>query len=322
MSTTKKPADDAAPAAESPPAYPEASDLTIAQRICRVMVDADGVVKRGQTAFGERYSYARIDDVMAALREPMARHGLVLHWTQANREVGEYGLTKNGVMQWRHTVRVTFELHNADHADEAPWVTELEGDAIDTGDKGMGKALSYAFKNYLLKTFLLPSGDEADNEAREPEPARPAQKAQDPAEAEHRKAQSAFFAALNGEDIAKDIAKAWLKRNYELETTKDATVDQLRAARAWAMGYHKAQTAVQEVVSEAGLDLNAIATFIGETIGVQSPELMTLAEWADVLEFAKKAAEGEEPPGRGPMSELMQKAVEDLGATPEPEEES
>jgi hypothetical protein len=330
MTEAKKPT-KAAPAAEpeEPSGYPEPTNLTIAQRVVRVMIDADRVVKRGQTQFGERYSYARIDDVMAALREPMARHGLVLHWTQAAREVSEYGPTKGGAMQYRHTVAVAFELRNADLVDELPWTTTLEGDAIDTGDKGMGKALSYAFKNYLLKTFLLPSGDEADNEAYAPEPQRAQkQRAEKPAESEaeqaHRKAQSAFFATLKDQDIDKGVAKAWLVRNYKLESTKEATTEQLQGARAWALAYKKAQADVQAVVAQGGVDLAAIATFIGEHLKADSPETMNLAEWAEVLDFARKSADSEEPPGRGAapadmksMTDLAAEAMDKLQATRE-----
>jgi len=311
---------------EEATAYPEASSLTIAQRICRVIIDADRVVKRGQTKFGEQYSYARIDDVMAALREPMARHGLVLHWSMAHREVSEYGPTKNGVMQWRHTVLVDFALKNADLGDEEPWKTTLEGDAIDTGDKGMGKALSYAFKNYLLKTFLLPSGDEADNEAHEVTPqAAPAQQQRSPEEEAHRKAQSAFFAALGDLGMDKDAAKAlaleWLKRNYKLESTKVATVDQLKGARAWALGYKEAMQKVQTATSQGGVDLMAVAKHISETYGVDNPGTLNLAEWAELAAWVAKAP-AESPEDAEDMAALdsfTKAAGEKLDATPEEE---
>ncbi len=39
------------------------------------------------------------------------------------------------------------------------------GYGVDNGDKGPGKAISYAFKYALLKTFCLETGDDPDNDA-------------------------------------------------------------------------------------------------------------------------------------------------------------
>jgi hypothetical protein len=253
----------------------------------------------------------------------MARHGIDLRvrpsLDYSRREV--FGPTKSGAMQYIWTIWVEFTLTNADDPQDVE-VTMYPGEGIDTADKGPGKAISYATKNFLLKAFLLPSGDEADNEAFAPETTakpQPPKTAEDRGAIEHRRAQSAFFAALNGEGIDKDAAKRWLARNFHLQTTRDASIDQLKAARTWALGYADVQAELQAIVAQGGIGLESVAAYIRDTIGAESPEVMTLAEWQRVLDWARseKAAAG-----RASIEALMQEAADELDAALEtPEEE-
>jgi len=51
---------------------------------------------------------------------------------------------------------------------EAPndsFTVKYPGYGVDGGDKGPGKAISYAFKYALLKTFCLETGDDPDQDA-------------------------------------------------------------------------------------------------------------------------------------------------------------
>jgi hypothetical protein len=318
--------------------YPEPSSLNLQQRKCRVVLDTGRIFKAGRATQGGGYAYVKHDDVMAEVRESMARHGLMLRIAPDMEHSirAEFGKTSNGAMQYRWLLWVDFRLTNADDPNDTETV-RYPGEGVDTGDKAIGKALSYATKNYLLKTFLLPSGDEADNEhGPQPEPQRQQgqgqgqrqgqrqRQEQDPAQEAHRKAQAAFFATLRDQDIGKDTAKRWLARNYKVESTKDATPEQLQGARAWALEYKASKARVQELV-QAGADLDAIATFIGAgNLGIENPETMTLAEWAEVEHYAKQLAEGIEPPGRGPeasMADLANAALDKLQATRLPEEE-
>jgi len=335
VATEKKPP-TAAEAAT--PEYPAPTDLNLYQRQARVMADVELVVKRGQTQFGERFKYAKIDDVMAALRPSMARHGLVVEFDVdiAHSSRSEYGATKSGTMQWLHTVWVNLELVNADAPDDRRSCL-MVGEGIDTGDKGVGKALSYAYKNFLLKTFLLPSGDEADNEAFDSSTTKPVRVQQEKkraeefagvsdaeaqADLEHRRAQSGFFAALNEQGIAKDLARDWLKRNHGVESTKVATTEQLKGARAWALGYQEAQKAVQEGTSKGGLDLMLVARHISEAFGVESPGVLTLAEWQELggwvaRQTAKSAAEAQDDEDLAQLDSFTKRAAEVLDATEE-----
>lgn len=315
--------------ADGPPSYPEPSALNLHQRKARVILDTGRIFKAGKATQGGGYKYVRHDDVMEEVRESMARHGLLLsirpdmeHSIRA-----EFAKTSNGVMQYRWLIWVSFRLTNADEPTETETVT-YPGEGIDTGDKAIGKALSYATKNYLLKTFLLPSGDEADNEhGPQPEPQRQAQRqpqrqaqGQADPDAARKKALRAFWAAARKAEISEDAIHAWFSRNLKLESTKEANPDQLAGATAWATGYREAQAKVQDIVRDAGIDVGAMAAFIGQELHVENPEAMTLAEWAECEHHAKKLAAGEEPPGRGPdtsMAALAAAALDKLQATRE-----
>jgi hypothetical protein len=330
MATAKPKA--AAPSEEATQ-YREPTSLNLRQRKLRVLQDVEGVVKRGQTQFGERYKYAKIDDVMAAVRPSMAAHGVDLDFTidAGLSSRTEFGPTKNGVMQFITTLWVDFALVNADEPTDF-LVAKMVGEGIDTGDKGTGKALSYAYKNYLLKTFLLPSGDEGDLEAFAPaETHEPAASSQ-PKRAEasdlnpdHRKAQGAFFAALNAEGIAKERAQEWLKRNYGIASTKELTTEQLKGARAWALEFTKNSVVMQELTAQGGLDLMEVAKHISATYGVESPAQLNLAEWQELIAWAGKGGAVEKTEDEEDMMDLdsfTKAAAEKLDATPEEGEEA
>lgn len=136
--------------------------LNLAQRILQVYEEVDTVIKDDSVSTGgESYSAVTHDAVTRLLHQPIARARIVVVPTQETFELSDfeaknrYGDLKRS---YKVTMKVTATFINAD--DPADRLSSSAwGYALDSSDKAMGKAYSYALKNIYLKVFLLESRD-------------------------------------------------------------------------------------------------------------------------------------------------------------------
>lgn len=126
--------------------------LNIYQRISAVMHDVKYVVKEDKRVNGQ-YTYVSHDAVSRALHMPMVIHGIVMVPTVKD-------LTQDGN---RTVVRMDVTMVNIDNPADMVTVTTY-GYGIDPQDKGVGKAVSYAVKNALLKLFCLETGEDVERD--------------------------------------------------------------------------------------------------------------------------------------------------------------
>jgi len=124
----------------------------IYQRINAVMQEVD-YIQKGEKKVAGQYRFVSHDQVTAALHGPMTKHGIVC--TSSIVEMKQDGN--------RTEVKLEVSFINIDNPVDRLWVTYY-GYGIDTSDKGIGKAVSYAFKYALLKTFCLETGDDPDQD--------------------------------------------------------------------------------------------------------------------------------------------------------------
>lgn len=125
----------------------------IYQRINAVMHEIDYIAK-GEKFVNGQYRFVSHDAVTAKLHPLLAKHGIVVIPT-----TGEMKQEGN-----RTQVKLDVHFVNMDNPQDLFCVTSY-GFGIDGGDKGPGKAVSYAFKYAMLKTFCLETGDDPDNDA-------------------------------------------------------------------------------------------------------------------------------------------------------------
>lgn len=124
--------------------------------LVKVATEIKPVAKAGKAAqqMGG-YSFRTIDDVVNACSGPLARNGLLIvpAMTETKSEVWND--------KWRKEyVRFRFRIMHV----SGEWIeTEIVGQALDNGDKGIGKATSYALKELLTRMFLIPTGDDTEN---------------------------------------------------------------------------------------------------------------------------------------------------------------
>lgn len=124
----------------------------IYQRINAVMQEVDYIQKSEKKVAGQ-YRFVSHDQVTAALHIPMTKHGIVV-----KSDMVEMKQDGN-----RTEVKLKVTFVNIDDPSDY-FDVFYYGYGIDTSDKGIGKAVSYAFKYALLKTCLLETGDDPDQD--------------------------------------------------------------------------------------------------------------------------------------------------------------
>lgn len=124
----------------------------IYQRILGVMAKVD-YIQKSDKKVNNQYRFVSHDQVNAVLHPVLVENGIVVIPNVT-------ALTQEGN---RTTVCLNVAFVNADNPTDR---IELNawGYGIDQSDKGPGKAVSYAYKYALLKTFCLETGDDPDQD--------------------------------------------------------------------------------------------------------------------------------------------------------------
>lgn len=123
------------------------------QRISAVMSELD-YIEKGALKVNGQYRFVSHDQVTAKVHPLLVKHGIVVL-----PSIHEIKQENN-----RTEVKMNILFLNIDNPEEC-FSVQYFGYGIDNGDKGPGKAISYAYKYALLKTFCLETGDDPDNDA-------------------------------------------------------------------------------------------------------------------------------------------------------------
>jgi len=142
----------------------------ITQAMIKVMQEVESIDKNLNVGTG-RSSYKGVadKDVKLAVGKAMQKHGLVIVPTAIDPKVTsmEWDETYNG--EKKHRTQYFTEVltkYLVIHVESGEYL-ELAGygHGVDSQDKSAGKATTYALKNTLLYTFLIPTGDIDDTDA-------------------------------------------------------------------------------------------------------------------------------------------------------------
>lgn len=90
------------------------------------------------------------EKVTKTVRESLVKHGLIILPIEQEH-------SKDGNLS---TVNVKYKIINIDNGEYETIVSS--GTGADTQDKGVGKAMTYAYKYLLLRTFAIPTGEDPD----------------------------------------------------------------------------------------------------------------------------------------------------------------
>ena len=140
----------------------------IFQKISKVMNDVkylmkdDKVVTNAKT--GASYKAITEEKVTSELRKAMIKHGIVIIPIEMETKREDEVLKDfqgNDKANRITTVETRYRIQNID--DENDYIIAVSaGTGVDTQDKGVGKAMTYAYKYLLLRTFAIPTGEDAD----------------------------------------------------------------------------------------------------------------------------------------------------------------
>jgi len=126
--------------------------MNIYRKIQAVMQDIQYLAKDDQVSFGTtKYKAISEEKVTTTVRASMIKNGLVMYPETLD-------ISKEGQIT---TVNVTYRMVNVDEPNEHIIIASC-GQGSDTQDKGSGKAMTYAYKYALLRTFAIPTGEDPD----------------------------------------------------------------------------------------------------------------------------------------------------------------
>ena len=139
---------------------------TVYEKIQQVMgsvnyLNKDGFVETGK---GKGYKALTDEKVLGAVRPALVSAGLVIlpvkmEQQRTDEQVKAYdGSTKTNRIT---DVSVTYRIINVEDPKDYVEVVSA-GTGVDTQDKGIGKAMTYAKKYAILNIFLIPSGEDTD----------------------------------------------------------------------------------------------------------------------------------------------------------------
>ena len=148
----------------------------IYQRMSAITDEINRVAKNLTVGVGKSaYKAAGEADILAAVKPAEAKHGIYSY--PLEREIIETNVltnistdyTGNSVekKQLFMRIRVVYRFINVDNPDQYIDIVSY-GDGIDPGDKGCGKAMTYADKYALMKAYKIETGDDPDQNPSEP----------------------------------------------------------------------------------------------------------------------------------------------------------
>ena len=133
-----------------------AEQLTVHQALSKVMGDVQAVKKDSKNQ-AQRFNFRGIDAVMNAVGPALRKHGVTI--LPEDVEVHRSnGTTANGKQTAEVVVKVTYRVYG-------PSGDSIHGkvaaEAMDFGDKAIAKAMSVAYRTFLLQALTIPT-DEPD----------------------------------------------------------------------------------------------------------------------------------------------------------------
>lgn len=135
--------------------------MNIYQKISEVMKNIEYLTKDDKVEFGTtKYKAISEEKVTTAVRKQLVEQGIVIIPIMQESVVTELIRTDKTVNQ-RADVHTRYRIQNIDDVNDYIEV-ESNGSGVDTQDKAVGKAMTYAYKYMLLRTFAIPTGEDPD----------------------------------------------------------------------------------------------------------------------------------------------------------------
>jgi len=132
---------------------------SVAKKIHLVMTDVERLGKDGTNSF-QRYKYVSEANAVAKVRESWVNHGLIAIPYTLNVQNEDGGKTKQGAQQHLVNVEVLYQIIDVETGEYL--LASFPGSGLDSGDKGIYKAMTGTNKYFLFKTFQLETTDDPE----------------------------------------------------------------------------------------------------------------------------------------------------------------
>ncbi len=119
-------------------------------------------MQKGGTNTAQGYKFLSDAQIMEKFNDLFQKNGIV--FTYGSKITGTQPTPKN--TQTLTNVEVSYEFLDVESGEAISGVAAGQG--TDTGDKGVYKAITGAIKYVFMKTFLIPTGDDPENDSKEP----------------------------------------------------------------------------------------------------------------------------------------------------------
>lgn len=143
----------------------ENTKLNLWEKIAKISGEIGYLQKDDCVGFGKNsYRAMSSEKVISVCSEKMSAYKIVVYPVSQNyTRTDERIVDRDGKEKINRIsdVDVTYEVVNAENPVEKFQVVS-SGTGVDTQDKGIGKAQTYAYKTMLLRLFNIPTGEDSD----------------------------------------------------------------------------------------------------------------------------------------------------------------
>jgi hypothetical protein len=192
----------------------------IYQNIIKAMNEVNSIGKDNYNQL-QKFKFRGIDDVMNAMHPILSKNNIFVA-PEVEDFSREERTSKNGglIIYTIATIKFTFYAEDGSNI-----VVKVIGEAMDSGDKGMNKAMSIAYKYALFQVFCIPTEDDPDKDSYTLEPKQQANKNTKTPQPTKQPAQQNLISTEQKETLINLIESAGINLTEELQKIKDLTTD-------------------------------------------------------------------------------------------------
>lgn len=139
---------------------------SLALKIVKVITSTNAIKKNGRNS-QQGYDYAESSDLLEMVRKSLAENKVIIFPSLENKMID------NRTNPGGKTILVTvaFMQYTIVDAESGQYITvRYQGEGMDSGDKGLPKALTMSLKYFLRDQFLIPFGEDAENDKQNGKP--------------------------------------------------------------------------------------------------------------------------------------------------------
>lgn len=154
---------------ETTPAYSQLNAAILSVMDAVKFIQNDKTIGFGQNAF-KTVSGEKLKTVLQPI---LVQNGITIRQTNVSHSI-DFREWEDGGKVKREYICVAVVTYAIEHVSGETVEGQSLGMGINQGDKSPGIALSFALRNFLLNTFVIPHGEDSDNVGEPEEPQAPA----------------------------------------------------------------------------------------------------------------------------------------------------